>query len=237
MTERGIRWLLDHHPIVPVHATRAFKTSPVKDAIDAAILACRRGKNGSEPSCKPGPVSPPVSGSGGGGHSSRPRVAAGLERAYPGARRATAAARGGAPLFALAPGGACRAIDVAADAVRSYRTVSPLPASQRAVCSLWRCPASRLGWPLTSTLPCGARTFLPRIVSAGVRPDGSDPAGTVAHEPPSRHSIRSSMARFDISSASPFSSRGTWRRSTRPKERKSAFAFACSTLRAAFLTW
>src|SRR5271168_2055823 len=30
-------------------------------------------------------------------------------------------------LFGLAPGGACRAADVAADAVRSYRTLSPLP--------------------------------------------------------------------------------------------------------------
>ena len=144
-----------------------------------AAAAVTRRRNGSEPSCKPGPVSPPRHRIGGGGHSSRPRVAAGLERAYPGARRATAAARGGAPLFALAPGGACRAIDVTADAVRSCRTVSPLPTSRRAVCSLWRCPASRLGWPLTSTLPCGARTFLPRVVSAGVRPDGSDPVRTV----------------------------------------------------------
>src|SRR5208282_4891903 len=31
-------------------------------------------------------------------------------------------------LFGLAPGGACRAADVAARAVRSYRTLSPLPA-------------------------------------------------------------------------------------------------------------
>jgi hypothetical protein len=31
-------------------------------------------------------------------------------------------------LFGLAPGGVCRAADVAAGAVRSYRTVSPLPA-------------------------------------------------------------------------------------------------------------
>src|SRR5580704_3515482 len=30
-------------------------------------------------------------------------------------------------LFGLAPGGVCRAADVAAGAVRSYRTVSPLP--------------------------------------------------------------------------------------------------------------
>ena len=34
-------------------------------------------------------------------------------------------------LFGLAPGGACRAADVAADAVRSCRTLSPLPTSSR----------------------------------------------------------------------------------------------------------
>jgi hypothetical protein len=33
-----------------------------------------------------------------------------------------------APLFGLAPGGVCRAADVATRAVRSYRTISPLPA-------------------------------------------------------------------------------------------------------------
>ena len=32
------------------------------------------------------------------------------------------------PLFGLAPGGVCRAASVAGDAVRSYRTLSPLPA-------------------------------------------------------------------------------------------------------------
>src|SRR5712692_801972 len=122
-------------------------------------------ENGQSRPCKPGPVSPPRRRGGGGGHSSRTRVAAGLERAYPGARRATVAARGGAPLFALAPGGACRAAAVTGGAVRSCRTVSPLPAFRPAVCSLWRCPASRLGWPLASTLPCGARTFLPRVIA------------------------------------------------------------------------
>jgi len=35
-----------------------------------------------------------------------------------------------------------------------------------AVCFLWRCPASRLGWPLASTLPFGARTFLRRVLKA-----------------------------------------------------------------------
>ncbi len=33
-------------------------------------------------------------------------------------------------LFGLAPGGACPAIDIAGDAVRSYRTFSPLPSAR-----------------------------------------------------------------------------------------------------------
>ena len=52
-------------------------------------------------------------------------------------------------LFGLAPGGVCPAACVAAGAVRSYRTVSPLPsppfsalaeAMGTAVCSLWHFP-------------------------------------------------------------------------------------------------
>ena len=47
------------------------------------------------------------------------------------------------PLFGFAPGGVCRAVSVAGNAVRSYRTLSPLPRlTQRpaAVCSLWHFP-------------------------------------------------------------------------------------------------
>jgi hypothetical protein len=51
------------------------------------------------------------------------------------------------PLFDLAPGGVCLAIGVTVDAVRSYRTLSPLPPSLAlrrgvglAVCSLWHFP-------------------------------------------------------------------------------------------------
>ena len=49
------------------------------------------------------------------------------------------------PLFGLAPGGVCRAAPVAGGAVRSCRTLSPLPAGggsrrARAVCSLWHFP-------------------------------------------------------------------------------------------------
>ena len=44
--------------------------------------------------------------------------------------------------------------------VVSYTTVSPLPVHALAVCSLWHCPAGHPGSLLTTTLPCGARTFL-----------------------------------------------------------------------------
>src|SRR6266849_5839139 len=156
-------------------------------------------ENGQSRPCKPGPVSPPRRRGGGGGHSSRTRVAAGLERAYPGARRATVAARSGAPLFALAPGGACRAAAVTGGAVRSCRTVSPLPAFRPAVCSLWRCPASRLGWQLTSTLPCGARTFLPRVIApASAR---AAPTGRECNTAPVRKKLRRSILQLFVDRA------------------------------------
>ena len=70
------------------------------------------------------------------------------------------------PLFGLAPGGVCRAVPVARPAVRSYRTVSPLPATGEpvtsAVCSLLHFPWARAPQALPGALPCGARTFLPR---------------------------------------------------------------------------
>ena len=49
------------------------------------------------------------------------------------------------------------------DAVRSYRTVSPLPRSEErsAVCFLLHFPSRHRAWPLASLLPVGVRTFLP----------------------------------------------------------------------------
>src|SRR5207237_10464713 len=51
------------------------------------------------------------------------------------------------------------------DAVRSYRTVSPLPPapfdSGSAVYSLLHFPSRCRAWPLASLLPVGVRTFLP----------------------------------------------------------------------------
>lgn len=65
------------------------------------------------------------------------------------------------PLFGLAPGGVYPAIFVAEDAVSSYLTISPLlrPVAA-AVYFLWHFPWDRSPWPLASTLPCRARTFL-----------------------------------------------------------------------------
>src|SRR5215475_8744876 len=71
-------------------------------------------------------------------------------------------ARATRPLSGLASGGVYRALSVTGEAVRSYRTVSPLPTLRWAVCFLLHYPASHLDWPLTSTLPCEARTFLSR---------------------------------------------------------------------------
>jgi len=79
-----------------------------------------------------------------------------------------------APLCALAPGGACRAARVATGAVRSYRTVSPLPAFAGGLFSV----------ALSRELPRLAASQHPALWSpdfpparfecAGVRPGGSD---------------------------------------------------------------
>src|SRR5262245_60702353 len=111
------------------------------------------------------------------GHSSATPVARRLKQPT---RTATRTRLGIAPLpslFGLAPGGVCRAVAVAGDAVRSYRTVSPLP----------RQNATRRGglvlcgtFPELSPAGCypaphvhGARTFLPHRLSTWCgRPSG-----------------------------------------------------------------
>jgi len=50
----------------------------------------------------------------------------------------------------LASGGVYHAAPVTGSPVRSYRTVSPLPARRPAVCSLWHCPSGRPDWMLSS---------------------------------------------------------------------------------------
>ena len=76
-------------------------------------------------------------------------------------------------LFGLAPEGVCRAACVAADAVRSYRTLSPLPVTgtgpaPSAVCFLLHFPSARAAQALPGLLPCGARTFLRRLVATAI---------------------------------------------------------------------
>jgi hypothetical protein len=77
--------------------------------------------------------------------------------AYPGMMLGRA---GPLPILGLAPGGVCPASPVARTAVRSYRTISPLPRRTTAVSFLWHCPGSCERSPLATTVPCGARTFL-----------------------------------------------------------------------------
>ena len=90
---------------------------------------CHRGgieKKGekTEPACKPDSVRTPTRKGGVlSSHSSGPPVARRLMRPYPGAKDGPSA-----PLFGLAPGGVYRAAPVTSCAVRSYRTLSPLPA-------------------------------------------------------------------------------------------------------------
>src|ERR1700722_10024661 len=89
-------------------------------------------------------------------------------------------------LFGLAPGGVCRAAGVTASAVRSYRTVSPLPSppvagrSRRSVlCGTFPglAPAGRYPAPFVH----GARTFPPRqpfgFAGAAVRPTDTERDG------------------------------------------------------------
>jgi hypothetical protein len=81
-------------------------------------------------------------------------------------------------LFGLAPGGVYRAVAVAGDAVRSYRTLSPLPAgrSPSAVCFLWHCPWGRPRRVLPGTVFPWSPDFPPpppRAAKAVIRPSGA----------------------------------------------------------------
>ena len=77
-------------------------------------------------------------------------------------------------LFGLAPGGACRAADVAARAVRSCRTLSPLPMRRTlrpagwAVCFLWRFPWGRPRRTLSGAASVWSPDFPP--LRSGGRP-------------------------------------------------------------------
>ena len=91
-------------------------------------------------------------------------------------------------LFGFAPGGACHAADVTARAVRSYRTLSPLPsrvaafwARDPAVCFLWRFPWGRPRRTLSGAVSVWSPDFPPLFRR---RPSGrlaEDPYGSEAN--------------------------------------------------------
>jgi hypothetical protein len=79
------------------------------------------------------------------------------------------------PLFGLAPGGVYPAAPVARGAVRSCRTVSPLPAGclaalARAVCFLWHFPWGRPRRPLAGTVFPWSPDFPPLSCDSSGRP-------------------------------------------------------------------
>ena len=96
------------------------------------------------PPAKAGTLDDHSSGTSVAGCFSQPTRAAG--RKSPGGQAAMP------PLFGFAPGGVCRAAPVASRAVRSCRTVSPLPGHAPAVCSLWHYPWGRPRRTLSGTV-------------------------------------------------------------------------------------
>jgi hypothetical protein len=103
-------------------------------------------------------------------HSSRPGVAAWLQRPT----REQRGPRYRSPIRSCSGWGLPCRTTLAPYAVRSYRTLSPLPdplARPSAVCSLLHWPSARAAQALPGTLPCGARTFLDALAcDATVRP-------------------------------------------------------------------
>ena len=79
------------------------------------------------------------------------------------------------PLFGFAPGGVYHAADVAAGAVRSYRTLSPLPAVAKAAAAvffLWHYPWGRPRRVLPGTVFPWSPDFPLSIRRAAIRPSG-----------------------------------------------------------------
>jgi len=79
------------------------------------------------------------------------------------------------PLLGLAPGGVYRAVPVTSDAVRSYRTLSPLPEINQAVCFLWHFPWGRPRRALPGTVSPWSPDF-PRLVLIRRRTSRGHPA-------------------------------------------------------------
>jgi hypothetical protein len=165
----------------PTADTRHNTSAPHCFPIPANNNECRGAENKKVPS--PGtralernvpaarkPNSVPLPGAKGGDHFSRPRVAARLQQPTRGSSGAREGAGGSSRagtvrLFGLAAGGVCRATGVTTRAVRSYRTISPLPSQGASTLGLGgifllHFPSGCPAWTLSSTVPCAVRTFL-----------------------------------------------------------------------------
>jgi len=107
------------------------------------------------------------------------------------------------PTFGLAPGGVCRAIEVTPDAgaLLPHRFTLTCARGPSAVCSLWHFPAGRPDWPLASTMPGGAPTFL-STVAASAAPNRGHPSDSPSpHESATRSDCRDEVDRSGISPA------------------------------------
>jgi hypothetical protein len=99
-------------------------------------------------------------------------------------------------LFGLAPGGVCRAADVAVSAVRSYRTVSPLPAVAFAkagglfsvALSLGSRPPDVIRHRMSMEPGLSSRTHLSALARTAVRPT-DDTGGRDFRAPGQSHSV------------------------------------------------
>ena len=121
------------------------------------------------------------------GHSSGTRVTASLKQPTRAASRKPLRAHAHAlrrpPLFGLAPGGVYPALAVTSEAVRSYRTVSPLPRRSAAVCFLWHYPWGRPRRPLAGTVFPWSPDFPPMGRPISGRPTVWKAAPTPGAEP------------------------------------------------------
>jgi hypothetical protein len=113
-------------------ASHKHVTKPISRVLYHAPAWGRGDGHSSRASCRQAPLATNPGGSSG-------NETGGFEAAAP-------------PLFGLAPGGVCRAAPVARTAVRSYRTLSPLPRKSEAVCFLWHCPWGRPRRRLSGTV-------------------------------------------------------------------------------------
>src|SRR3569833_4311530 len=97
-------------------------------------------------------------------------------------------------LFGLAPGGVCRAVPVARSAVRSYRTLSPLPAfafrlrrGRPGGLSRYSCGAAEAGGLLSVALSLGSPPAAVSRHRISMEPGHSSPEGAATRSTGGRY--------------------------------------------------